>query len=397
MSLSLSEMVLCKYCSAREGIRVRPGKGCSLCNGLFERIVDISREVVDKLSDYQYGTFLIGVAMPPRVLDNEDELRARLRIKGKESIKSHLNAILTRKIVSLTRKKVDYSRPDVTVLLSLSNGDISVCSRSIWLSARYRKLKRGISQRFSSCPICNGLGCAECAYKGISGKNVETLVSSLLCQKFRAESCNFVWLGSEDENSLVQGTGRPFFVEVVQPHLRYARPAIPKQGKLVLESEGLQLVNIKRLERKFSEIPMFDIRCKVYLRKDEGTTVSELHVDEIEKNFSDSVVNVRLNRRYRVVQRLVKSIRASVLEDGTAELMIDCEGGIPIKKFVTGQDNTVEPNLSNLVKYYHIDPEMPFDILDVKLRKSRPKRTGSSRYSTPPDKSASEDYQEGLA
>ena len=395
MNLSVSEMSLCKYCSAREGIRTRTGRDCSLCNGLFERIEDISREVVDKLDDYQFDSFLIGIAMPPKVLDNEDELRARLRIKGKESIKSHFNSILTRKIVSLTRKNVDYSKPDVTVLLSLPNTSISISSRSIWLSARYKKLKRGISQRFSNCPVCNGLGCAECAYKGKSGKNVESLVSSLFSQKFKAESCNFVWLGSEDENSLVNGSGRPFFVEVIQPRQRFASSAISKQAKSTLDSEGLELVRIKRLEKKFSDVPMFDINCKVYLKSDGDEHISELHTDQIEKNFSDRIVNVRLNRRYRVVQRVVRTIRATVHEDGTAELIIECEGGIPIKKFVTGQDNTVEPNLSHLIQHYHIDPERPFDILDVKFRRPDRARAGRSRHSMTLD--GSDDYSEGFA
>lgn len=397
MSLSLSEIGLCRYCSSREGLKAHSEKVCYLCNGLFERIGEISTQIVDKLSDYQYETFLIGVAMPSDVLDDEDELRARLRIKGKESIKSHFNSILTRKIATLTRKKVDYSMPDVTVLVSLSDNSISLSCRSVWLFARYKKTKRGLSQRSSNCHVCNGLGCAECNYKGRSGTNIETLATSLFCQKFKGETCNFVWLGSEDENSLVGGSGRPFYVEVIQPRRRFASTTISKQRKSPLESEGLHIVGIKRLERKFSEVPMFDINCKVYLKSDGDTQAPELNKEEIERSFSDCVVNVRLNRRYRVVQRIIRSVRASIPENGMAELVIDCEGGIPIKKLVSGQDNTVEPNLSHLIKNYHLDPDMPFDILNVELRKSDVRGSRGNRYSSTASADDSGDYSEGLA
>lgn len=383
MSLSIREMSLCKFCSAREGLRSRSEKVCSLCNGLFNQIGQFSKEVTEKLQDYQYDTFLVGTTMPSEVIDNEDELRARFRIRGKEGIKSQFNSILTEKIALLTKKKVNYSMPDVTVLLSLSTGSISVTSRSVWLSARYKKQKRGVSQRSSTCQVCNGLGCAECSYKGRSGKSVETLASSLFSDKFRAESCSFVWLGSEDENSLVGGSGRPFYVEVIQPRRRYAGVAISKKRKLELASEGVEIVKIHRLERKFSDVPLFDISCRVFLKRDEESDTPEFQAREIEKNFSNCLVGVRLNRKYRIVQRLVRSVKASAHAEGTAELMIECEGGIPIKKLVTGQDNTVEPNLSNLIKFYHIEPERPFDILDVKLRRLGAKATeGMEDFST---------------
>ena len=46
------------------------------------------------------------------------------------------------------------------------------------------------------------------------------MITDFLTKSFNAEGCNFVWLGSEDENSLVSGSGRPFFVEIVTPKKR---------------------------------------------------------------------------------------------------------------------------------------------------------------------------------
>lgn len=364
-------------------MHVRSSKTCFLCGGLFERIDEISKEIVDKLKEYQYQSFLIGVAFPARILDLEDEFRSRMRIKGKESIKSQFNGIITKKVASMTKKKVEYALPETTVVLSLPSGTISVTSRSLWLSAFYSKGKRGIPQRSSQCPFCNGLGCTRCNYKGRADLSVESLASASFCEIFKADACNFIWLGSEDENSLVNGSGRPFFVEVVQPRRRFARPLISNKSKISLAEEGLRIVNVKRLERKITEIPPFDVTCKVYLKRNDETSELQLQKDEIEKNFTDCIVNVRLNRRYRVVKRHVKCTRVRVLDDGNVELAMDLEGGIPIKKLVTGQDSTVEPNLSHLLKSYHIDQNKPFDILDVVLRKTLASTRANRVVSTP--------------
>ena len=344
-------------------------------------------EIVKKLAEYEYDTFLIGASIPQTVLDREDELRSRLKIKGKESVKSQITRMLTRKISKSTGKRADYSRPDITVLLSLFDGSIQINARSIWLSARYLKMRRGLSQRASDCKQCNGLGCAACNYLGKSGENIQSIASSFFCKKFGAEGCNFVWLGSEDENSLVEGSGRPFFVEVLRPKNRLTSKYRSKlNSRLVFKSKDIKITRVARLEKRITEVPQFDVKCVVHLLRKETESSQIISGEEIERNFAEAMVNVHLSRKYRVVQRMIHSIRVNLLEGGSkAELLISCEGGVPIKKFITGQDGSVEPNLSGLLSLYIIDQEKPFDILDVKVRKAQPKsgRRGLEQPSTP--------------
>ncbi|MGH2639207.1 MAG: tRNA pseudouridine(54/55) synthase Pus10 [Rhabdochlamydiaceae bacterium] len=388
MRLVSSELSLCRYCLEREGIRVR-GKQteiCELCNGLLSNLKTSAVETIRKLSDYEFETFLIGASIPQSVLDKEDELRSRLKIKGKESIKSQITRMISKQVEKSTGKKIDYSRPDLTVLISLTDGIITVNSRSIWLGARYRKNERGLPQRASECRTCNGLGCAECNYLGRSKDNIQNLVASFLAKKFEAESCNFVWLGSEDENSLVLGSGRPFYVEVVRPKKRFIAKPRSKSGKkpLSFEQDGVEIFDVERMERKVTDVPQFEVTCRLYLtRKDGESNPAEPAIRELEKNFSDAMVNVRLSRKYRVVQRLIRSVsfKTGKEDDKNAELLIECEGGIPLKKLVTGQDGSVEPNLSGLLTAFQIDPKRPFDILDVRLRKEK-SRTTSRRERT---------------
>lgn len=378
----LMEINLCKYCIEREGIKAHSAKTCDLCGGLLGKLDLHSDEIIEKLSDYEFETFLIGASIPQTILDREDELRSRLKIKGKESVKSQITRMLTRKIAKATGKHADYSRPEVTILLSLSDGSIAINPRSIWLSARYVKYTRGISQRASDCKNCNGLGCATCNYLGKSIENIQSIASKYFCKKFQAESCNFVWLGSEDENSLVEGTGRPFFAEVQRPKKRLDGGDHSKP-RLSFKSKDIKIFKISRLEKRITEVPQFDVKCVVHLVRKETDAPQELLVDEIQRNFTEALVNVQLSRKYRVVQRLIHSIVATPSKDGLrAELLITCEGGVPLKKLVTGQDDSVEPNLSNLLSQYSIDQEKPFDILDVSVRKASQRPSRRERLKT---------------
>ncbi len=63
------EINLCKYCLEREGIKAQAAKSCDLCGGLLGRLDSSAEEIVKKLSEYEYETFLIGASIPQSVLD----------------------------------------------------------------------------------------------------------------------------------------------------------------------------------------------------------------------------------------------------------------------------------------------------------------------------------------
>jgi tRNA pseudouridine synthase 10 len=376
---------LCRYCAEREGLRTSSHSSrleCALCGGLLSQLTKMASTVIEKSKEYEFETFLIGASLPQALLDREDELRARLKIKGKENLKSQITRIVSRKVVLATGKKVDYSRPDLTIVLSPTDNSVVLTPRSIWVKAAYRKLVRGIAQRASMCEICNGVGCAACNYSGKKGASVQSVASSYFMKLFDAESCNFVWLGSEDENSLVEGAGRPFFVEMMKPKKRAAhggRKMTRRRKNLTYYSEyGVEISPPEILKAKPQQVPQFEVLAKVYLKRSESPDYT-FRSEDLAKDFKNGVVSVRLSRKYRIVQRKIRSIEA-VAKDSLATLSIRCDGGIPLKKLVTGQDGTVEPNLSSYISGYEIEKESPFDVLDVQIKRTE---SGASSYMEP--------------
>ena len=368
------EISLCENCLRREGIKATLKSGCDLCGGLLQNLSIVAARIVDKLKEFEYNTFLIGASVAPTLLDREDELRSRFKIKGKESLKSEITRLLTERISKTTGKRPDYARPDVTVLITTYDQSISIVPRSIWLCARYTKSTRGIPQRASACKTCSGLGCAECGYRGMLGMSIQSVASDFFCKEFNAESCNFIWLGSEDENSLVGGSGRPFYIEVVRPKKRFeGRGLSHLSARMVFKSKDLKLFGVQRLRNRMSDIPQIEVRCKIYLRNGNMNHEVKLQGHDIERNFSNHVVNVRLSRKFRIVQRLIRSIKIESEGNERAVILFDCDGGIPIKKLVNGQDSAVEPNLSKFIAPFHLDEEKPFDILEVRLKETQMK------------------------
>ncbi|MDA4129336.1 MAG: hypothetical protein OK457_01065 [Thaumarchaeota archaeon] len=337
----------------------------------------ISDAVMEKLHGYEFDTFLIGASIPQSILDREDELRSRFKIKGHEGIKTQTTKFLSKKINFYLKKRIDYSRPDLTILVSLAEKTFTIIPRALWMSGRYQKFDRGIPQRSVLCNICNGLGCAQCNYEGRSPKSVQGIITAVLVKMFDAESCNFVWLGSEDENSLVEGSGRPFYVEIIKPKKRGMR-AIEKSSGFKINKErravrlnGIRISKMQLLNTKVTVVPQFEIVASInLLRKPGGATLDEAQVETVESKFSHLWATVRLSRKLRAVRKRIESIKLEVLENGNViHMNVMCDGGIPLKKLVNGIDNSVEPNLSEALLGYEIDPRRPFDILDVRIKK----------------------------
>ncbi|MGH9909973.1 MAG: hypothetical protein ACRD32_04975, partial [Nitrososphaerales archaeon] len=117
----LKKYSLCNRCLARQSSgkvfrNIRKTKTeCYICNGLMDGIDDLLELALTALERYKYKTFLIGATIPSHMLEREDEVRARFKIKGTESVKSYLTKELGKRLTRKTGGKVDYNIPDVTV------------------------------------------------------------------------------------------------------------------------------------------------------------------------------------------------------------------------------------------------------------------------------------------
>ena len=185
---------------------------CYICKNLFDNLNHFLKLMLDESADYSFLSFSVGAMIKPSVVDRDDYIRSKYKLKGIDSVKIDISKELRKLFSRKTRKTVDLLDPDVTFTLNLKDESCQLRSKSISFSGRYVKILRGLAQKQKSCSNCSGKGCRICNFHGIAEfDSVEGVISQFLFEKFGGSTAKFTWIGGEDKSSLVLGIGRPFF------------------------------------------------------------------------------------------------------------------------------------------------------------------------------------------
>jgi tRNA pseudouridine synthase 10 len=360
---------LCSYCCIRQGASVdkkisgitgNTHHKCFICIDLMMRLDSIFEEILANVDNgYEFDTFLIGATLPRKLYEKEDHIRAKFKIRGRESIKNQFTRELRTRFQRITKKKIDYLFPDILMNVTIGNDNqaitVEATTKPLILAGRYTKKSRGISQKQTKCEGCEGLGCALCDSSGLSGqRSVEDIIAKELMSITQGHKPKFSWLGSEDKESLVLGNGRPFFVQISNPKTR----SIPKD--LNFGSDGVS-VNIMRIlpHLPVSQIPFIAktqifVNCKLAIKND-----SLINLGGLRGKF------VEFKSKTKMIQKQIYSSEVQRINDKELILDIIADGGIRIKQFVGGQEY-MRPNISEIVGS---ECECTgFDILDIQVQ-----------------------------
>lgn len=354
----LKRYVLCRYCLQRQssgrtlGIRKTKRNDCYICNGLMGRLDNMLDLVLSALEEYEHKSFLIGAVLSSKMLEREDEIRAKFKIRGKESIKSYLTRELGKRLSRRTGARVDYARPDVTINVDPVRNEVVVRSKAVFLYGRYLKRTRGISQKEEPCSSCFGRGCPQCRNTGLAGfDSVEGVITEKLIDSFKCESTKLSWMGGEDKESLVLNGGRPFFVKVISPKLRFARPRSVTKG-------GVSAKFLKVIERLPDRPLRFRNKVKMLIECEHA-----VDNEGLKKLNALKDTPVRFSGKHgRETSRNIYRIRAKASGNMLRVTMV-ADGGITLKQFVSGDSMT--PNISQLLGYKATCRS--FDILNVEF------------------------------
>ncbi len=356
--LQLKQYKLCKYCLERhtDTGRVKPDRPCYICRGLMDSLDSIMDRIMAAVQDYEFDTFVVGATLPTQIYEREDAMRARLKIRGRESIKNHLTRELGTRLVWLTKRKADYMKPDITISLAVdkeNNVDVAVKSRPVALAGRYVKKSRGLPQKQDKCPHCEGKGCDSCNNSGLSGyASVEGIIAKELMAVTKGQAPKFSWIGSEDQKSLVLGSGRPFSVRVFDPKKRELK-------KVRVKGNGVS-ATMSMHEDILEPQARFTVKTRIHTR-----CASPLTKQDLKKLNSLAGSDVSFENRSRIATKRIYSARARQLGSNEFTLTITADGGLMIKQFVGGEEY-MKPNISEILG--NKCECVTFDILDVELQ-----------------------------
>ena len=323
----------------RKTIKQSTPKSCYLCKNLMPQLDVFLNKILDISKEYEFSTFLIGAILQPSILDRDDIIRSKFKLRGIAGIKSDVTREMGKQFGKKTRTKVDYQNPDIVFTIDFKKDQCDIKPKALILQGRYTKEVRGIPQKQESCNRCDGKGCFVCDFHGISEFNsIEGHIAKFMFEKFGAQQAKITWIGSEDESSLVLGNGRPFFVKMINPHKR--KVALPKKVKL----GGVVLLNL----RVISKVPTDQIKFKtdvlLEISTEKDLTPETLNVLE---SLKDTPISISENTPWKN-QKRIHDIKIKKMDSRSFTALLTLDGGIPIKRLVTGTN--VEPNISMLLE-----------------------------------------------
>ena len=320
-------------------LRKNNPESCYICKNLMSRLKALLDKMIEISSDYEFSSFLIGTILQPSILDRDDLIRSKFKLKGTNSIKGDINREIGKRFGRKTKTNVDYQNPDIVFTLDFKKQECEIKPKPLFLSGRYTKDTRGLPQKQRPCKQCRGKGCYLCDFHGISEFNsVEGKIAKFLYEKLGTQQAKITWVGSEDETSLVLGRGRPFFVKLVNPHKRKMKLA----KKVPLGD--VTVYDLKVIHRIPSNVLRF--KSKVEMEVQTGKAIKASQLKNLRKLEQQPISIYEISGKKS--QRHIYNIRYKKRSNNSFSLFMKADGGVPLKRLADGVE--VTPSLSSILE-----------------------------------------------
>ena len=310
---------------------------CYICKNLFDNLNHFLKLMLDSSSDFSFSSFNIGAIIKPSIVDRDDQIRSKYKLRGIDSIKTDITKELSKLFSKKTKRKVNSLNPDLTLTVNIKDATCHVRSKSITISGRYLKKLRGLPQKQKPCENCSGKGCRVCNFHGISEfDSVEGIISKFIFEKLGGTTAKFTWIGGEDKSSLVLGSGRPFFTKIQNPLKRNLKLKSKKLNSIILEKIKVVPESPKQ-PLKFTSVIEIKISTKSKLDSEKLKKLKDLKNNPI-------VVYEKSGKRS---EKKISTLKYKKTSKKSFTLLIKAEGGLPIKRFV--ESDNVNPGISQIL------------------------------------------------
>ena len=309
-----------------------------------------AQEVLRLRSGYEFDTFWLGTRIPGPV--SQDEAIAFRR---------NLNQRVGLRVLELAPDlTATPENPEARITLHYATERVTVAVRPLLVYGRYRKLSREIPQSKWPCRRCRGEGCESCAGTGKRFlRTIEELVAAPILSASEAVGTKMHCIGREDVDVRMLGSGRPFVLELADPHVRSfglgpIQERINRELSDEVEVEQLQFAD-KALLRTVNSINPDKSYCAVV----ECLAPADRHAIAHLADLLD--VTLRQETPRRVLHRRANRVRFRVVRNCSVELPPDSElmarfslclrvqSGTYIKEFISGDQGRTTPSVAELL------------------------------------------------
>uniref|UniRef100_A0A4W5PID9 tRNA pseudouridine synthase Pus10 n=1 Tax=Hucho hucho TaxID=62062 RepID=A0A4W5PID9_9TELE len=242
--------------------------------------------------------------------------------------------------------------------------DVQCLHVSVFVAGRYNKFSRTLPQ---TPWVIDGERRME--------SSVEELIAAPLLSSFRAEGFNFSSSGREDVDVRTLGNGRPFALELLNPHrARFNKAEVRQLQETINQSSDkirvrdLQIVSrdamghMKEGEEDKTKSYTALIWTQKAIDKDDITFLEE--TKEL-KLAQKTPLRVLHRRPLAVRERVIHTMSTCFLDTHHFHLKLRTQAGTYIKEFVHGDFGRTKPNLCDLLKTETDILELDVESVDV--------------------------------
>ncbi|XP_051240812.1 putative tRNA pseudouridine synthase Pus10 isoform X2 [Dicentrarchus labrax] len=284
--------------------------------------------------------------------------------KNKQSVFTRMAVVKALEKISDAKFLKHYPCPPAQPSSSCMPRDIQCLHGSVFVAGRYNKFCRSLPQ---TPWVIDGERRME--------SSVEELIAAPLLSSFRANSFNFSSSGREDVDVRTLGNGRPFAMELLNPHRSRLSKVEMKQLQETINKSSdkirvrdLQIVTrdamsrMKEGEEEKTKSYTALIWTQKPIQRDDIT-----FIDDIKDLTLDQKTPLRvLHRRALAVrQRVIHSMNTRFLDSHHFYLGLKTQAGTYIKEFVHGDFGRTVPNLCKLLKTDTDILELDVESVDV--------------------------------
>ncbi len=330
-------------------------KKCFICNNLLDNLTPYLKLMFNASSKYDFSSMIVGALIKPSIIDRDDYIRSKYKLRGIDSVKTGITKELGKQFTKKIKKTIDFLNPDLIFTINFKDESCQLHSKPILLHGRYTKSERGLPQKQKSCVNCYGKGCRSCNFHGISEyDSIEGKISEFLFNTFGGTTAKFTWVGGEDKSSLVLGSGRPFFVKLQNPFKRNL--SLPRK----ISSDSIVIHNCKTI----LDPPKIPIKfsSSIELKISTENEIQSISMKKLRILLSAPVIVY--DKSGKRSEKRISDLKYKKTSKNSFTLFIKAEGGLPVKRFVDGDD--VTPGLRQIINDKCTC--ITFDFLEIDLK-----------------------------
>lgn len=336
-------------------------KTCPICLNKFtdEAVDTVVAEAVRRVSGYEFEDFLVGAYVPKYIAAVEERIFSEFGLTESETLRKEITREVGRRLEVALGKPANFTSPEMLILVDIFTGTAEARPAPLYIFGHYFKNRPDIPQTPWYCSACWGAGCEKCGGLGrMYPDSVAEYIGEPAMRLAGAIGYKFHAAGREDVDVTVEGTGRPFIVELTMPRRRKIsfealREAIKSYSEGRVEVEGLRQATHNDLKMLKEAIEGSTKRYMATVQFSKPVTGEDLA--RLEASLRGAVIEQQtptrvLKRRGEKLRRKrIINIESRLIDPYKVELYIEADGGLYVKELIHGDSGRTRPNIAEML------------------------------------------------